>query len=704
MDIHWQDKKNFASVKRFLYPFTSYTMRRSFFQKFLGLLSLASLLVSLTADAAFADNNRGKFGRASTSSHTMNSRQVKSGEQAKSPDGAVFNAGYTVDSESTKMILKYPPRLLYLQWGSLLTEQKPSTPATNVVDWSGYVEVNKGALKIVKKVRFENSDTASVSSLSDGRFGRVAWTSTISGGQDGLLLLFGAPNDATFTISTPYLGVQNFIVSDLVKGKGYYKRGIDVNRDGKEDDYDFKVMVKSPFALNNPVLTDSSFLEMTVGCHTKDKNTCLNANTRHQYSVTVGISGMVAEIAVKPFRMEKNTDSITAEKSSASIMFDVSVGPFTDGVTVRVKQTGDVDVDEGDILEDRTIAVTVKEGDTVVFEKTFVNGDEFGQFALSNGSGHSFMILNRLKGNKNMSQSQSDQYALTQERLSVPRDMLVSKIDELLQQGILTQDAAGSLLTFIDGLARYNWDETVSGDVDTLLQNVSSLLKTQRVQPASLQSVLEESKKQEGELRVRARNAKYMKKLIPFRDVDDSEWFSSYVQTMADKNIVSGYSDSEGKELGEFRPSNRVTKAEILKMALNTLGKDIAKSGAIKHAKAASHWAKDYVRTAEQMNLTLVSDSNVDLDGASSRGDVIRLIFEAMDVTPPAVSSTRFSDVTDADSNAEYIEYAAELEIVSGDMGANGNFTGTFRPNDAINRAEVSKILNKVMALTSSEM
>ncbi|MBI5754786.1 S-layer homology domain-containing protein [Candidatus Peregrinibacteria bacterium] len=659
-------------------------MKSSFLKKWACLLSIVSLLVSLTAPAVFAKENRG----------------AQNALRAPLPPREMS------DDESTKMILKYPPRILFLQWGAILDKQEPATgtvnvtDTANVTDWSGYVEVSKGALKIVKKVRFESNDTASVAKLEDGRPGRVAWTSTISGGQDGLVLLFGAPNDATFTISTPYLGVQTFSVTDLVKG--YHQKGIDVNQDSVADDYDFKAIVQSPFASKNQLFQHPELLEITVGCFAKDKNTCLGFDNSRTYSMTVSISGQGVELIAKPLRMEKNTDSIVSEKSGQVITSEFVVGPFSDGITARVQKTENFD--EEDISESRAITVTVKEGEAVVFEKTFAKGDEFGQFPLSNNSGHSFMILNRLKGIQGLEQSEQDKYLAMKENFSTKLARLSENVDALLRNGTITSDTAVSFTNFIDELRNYNWDETVAGDVDNMLKNLHALLKNSRVKFAAFQSGLEEGKKQQSELRVRAQSAKYQKKLIPFRDVDDSAWFISDVQTMADKNIVSGYSDSSGKSLGEFRPANTVTKAEVLKMVLNTLGKEIRTSGAIQHTKAESHWAKDYVRTAEGLGLTLVSDSNVDLDSAVSRGDVIRSIFESMGVTPPAVSKTRFSDVTSANNNASYIEYAAELGVISGDGDVNGNLTGTFRPNDSLNRAEVSKILNNVMALTGTPM
>ncbi len=55
-------------------------------------------------------------------------------------------------------------------------------------------------------------------------------------------------------------------------------------------------------------------------------------------------------------------------------------------------------------------------------------------------------------------------------------------------------------------------------------------------------------------------------KTSKFPDVGKSEWFTNYVNTAVARGIVSGYSD------GNFRPSNTISRAEFLKVAVLTAG------------------------------------------------------------------------------------------------------------------------------------
>lgn len=199
------------------------------------------------------------------------------------------------------------------------------------------------------------------------------------------------------------------------------------------------------------------------------------------------------------------------------------------------------------------------------------------------------------------------------------------------------------------------------------------------------------------EYKSEAVNEKYAEGIIPFKDTDDDNWFTQYVAYVKNKNIVSGYKDDAGNALGEFRPANNVTLAEMLKMALETaeLGGD--STGTPQNMKAVNHWAKKYYKKAENLGLSLVDDINADPSTPATRGDVIRLVLEALGITPEDVTKTDFSDVSLTDANVDYIQYAKLAGVISGDAGKT-----TFRPNDPVNRAEVAKILKNMIEILKS--
>lgn len=54
-----------------------------------------------------------------------------------------------------------------------------------------------------------------------------------------------------------------------------------------------------------------------------------------------------------------------------------------------------------------------------------------------------------------------------------------------------------------------------------------------------------------------------------FSDVPGGAWFEAYVATAVERGIVSGYAD------GEFKPGNKISRAEFLKIAIATAGLDV---------------------------------------------------------------------------------------------------------------------------------
>lgn len=176
-----------------------------------------------------------------------------------------------------------------------------------------------------------------------------------------------------------------------------------------------------------------------------------------------------------------------------------------------------------------------------------------------------------------------------------------------------------------------------------------------------------------------------------FKDVKDGDWFGIYVSSVAKWGIVSGYKDKDGKPTGKYGPGDPVTIAEILKMAMKSAKVDEKECpAAVKHPKAGAHWAKVYVACGEARGLRLLK-GNPDLNRGASRAEVLATLFDAFEDDIPEEEA----DFTDSHGHAYEadIALAAKLGIVSGDKDEDGNATGTFRPNDKVNRAEAAKMI-----------
>lgn len=176
-----------------------------------------------------------------------------------------------------------------------------------------------------------------------------------------------------------------------------------------------------------------------------------------------------------------------------------------------------------------------------------------------------------------------------------------------------------------------------------------------------------------------------------FKDIGQGEWYAQYVTRVAQWGIVSGYKDTQGRALGLFGPGDPVTIAEMLKMALEAAKVDESScKGIARHPQAREHWAYLYIVCAEERGFRVLQYP-VDLNRPALRAEVLAIMHDAFgDDVPPLLST--FKD-TAYHPYEKDIAYAAALGVVSGDTDAAGNLTGTFRPNDEVNRAEAAKII-----------
>jgi hypothetical protein len=110
-----------------------------------------------------------------------------------------------------------------------------------------------------------------------------------------------------------------------------------------------------------------------------------------------------------------------------------------------------------------------------------------------------------------------------------------------------------------------------------------------------------------------------------FKDVK-KEWYSAYVCYAKNHGIVQGFSD------GTFRPANNVTRAEALKIALETFGfdKDLIGDFEITHLDfSLNDWFASYVEMAKESNVV----SKMGRFGGNNpinRADFVQLMYNVM--------------------------------------------------------------------------
>jgi hypothetical protein len=180
-------------------------------------------------------------------------------------------------------------------------------------------------------------------------------------------------------------------------------------------------------------------------------------------------------------------------------------------------------------------------------------------------------------------------------------------------------------------------------------------------------------------------------------DIPLAAWFSPYVAAVLETGVAEGYRDAGGEVTGEFGVANPATLAEVLKMSLAAEGSKPS-GGKTRNESAQGTWAAGYVATAESLQLSVFA-STVDVMRPATRAETVQTILEVF-AFPIANQPAPFHDVPADHPFSKSIATAAFYELVSGDSSKEGPLW-RFRPDEPINRAEVSKLIALVQESVS---
>ena len=171
-----------------------------------------------------------------------------------------------------------------------------------------------------------------------------------------------------------------------------------------------------------------------------------------------------------------------------------------------------------------------------------------------------------------------------------------------------------------------------------------------------------------------------------FTDTSNS-WAVSYIDDLAEAGIV------QGNEEGAFEPDRNITRTEFLKMVLRAFGHtyDDSDSSSVTFDDVdTSHWTANVIGRAQELwYVDGVGGGNFRPNDIITRAEAMKMLLNSASIAvdPNAVSS--FDDVSGW--AVKYVEKALELGIVAANS--------SFRPEEAITRAESAKVIVRAMEL-----
>lgn len=171
-----------------------------------------------------------------------------------------------------------------------------------------------------------------------------------------------------------------------------------------------------------------------------------------------------------------------------------------------------------------------------------------------------------------------------------------------------------------------------------------------------------------------------------FPDVPYTHLFFKYIQSLAQRGIVSGYSD------GKYYPDQPLTRGAATKLVVRGLGQDPTgyTTPSFEDVDTSNAFFQ-YIEYLADHEIVSGSNGNFYPDNDITRGEIAKVIVNALakiwNVTCTYQQNPGFSDVDPSNPFYTHIQCLKELKITS------GYSDGTYRPDDPISRAGAAKFI-----------
>ncbi len=177
--------------------------------------------------------------------------------------------------------------------------------------------------------------------------------------------------------------------------------------------------------------------------------------------------------------------------------------------------------------------------------------------------------------------------------------------------------------------------------------------------------------------------------MTTFSDVPSSHWAYPYVTKLAKNDTIGGYDD------GTFKPDKNVTREEFVKMVIGATGLLDKEAECSFSDVAVGAWYYSYIASGYANGIVSgIDDTTFGVGRNITRQDVAVIAARILQKLSAQIPETGEITLTDIDTVSDYAQDAVKL--LNGMGIINGFDDNTFRPHNALTRAEAATIISKL--------
>lgn len=176
-----------------------------------------------------------------------------------------------------------------------------------------------------------------------------------------------------------------------------------------------------------------------------------------------------------------------------------------------------------------------------------------------------------------------------------------------------------------------------------------------------------------------------------FSDLENYEWARDGIYYLLGKSVIAMPAD------GKFRPADKVTRAEFIKMLINAMGVNASDKSSPYTDVDENAWYAPYFAAAKQTGIvTGYPDGSVAPNENIKRQDIAVFAVRALEFLGAELESVNNNaEIADISSADDYAESAIENAVRLGIM--NGSDGGLFVPQGITSRAEAAVVISRLI-------